>query len=577
LSELPDAVDVLADLLRARHLLARAVELFAQAGHRYLADGRPGRAADLLGRACRLLELDDFPATEAVRYAELLDALLTALIQAGRLTHAQHLAERVDELDCAGLPAATMAGLRTRLAWAATDAGQHAPAAAQLATARSLLPPPEQLADIDAIAARLALRAPGADPGALGARALDAAADRPETRCQALDVLGRQARRTGASLRRERFRELLEVARRHQLGYWSLVAQWQLGIDEWLAEGATQRLAQVARTAAHRECAAIGCAATTLLALDAVLRGCYPAAEGLIRRCQADADALGLGGTLDSLAMIQTVLNGHQGNRERLRMSIAGFRQRGAADAHLAPLAFALGGAFCALLEEDRATALADLDRVGGRDPLTGQPGIRLLLRALAGRSVVRPTLVPTRWDRSFALFARAVQLGRSGHAERAAEVTGAALRAAAPYPLARQLGLRLIAEAAHRDGWGQPGDWLTEAEEYFHRTGVPAVAAAARSLLRQWGSPLPQRRDGAEDIPAAVRRQGVTVRECDVLRLLIARPGNRAIAARLHISPRTVEKHMASLLMKLGQPNREALRDQAVDLFGSMLDQSAS
>jgi hypothetical protein len=54
LSELPDAVDVLADLLRARHLLARAVELFAQAGHRYLADGRPGRAADLLGRACRL-------------------------------------------------------------------------------------------------------------------------------------------------------------------------------------------------------------------------------------------------------------------------------------------------------------------------------------------------------------------------------------------------------------------------------------------------------------------------------------------------------------------------------------------
>src|SRR5205807_3509715 len=120
-------------LLRARHLLTRAVELFAQAGHGYLTAGRPGRAADLLGRACRLLELDDLQLAEPIRYAELLDALLTALIQAGRLSDAQRLTARVDELDCAGLPAATMAGLRARLAWVAADAGHHSRAAAHLA------------------------------------------------------------------------------------------------------------------------------------------------------------------------------------------------------------------------------------------------------------------------------------------------------------------------------------------------------------------------------------------------------------------------------------------------------------
>jgi DNA-binding NarL/FixJ family response regulator len=53
-------------------------------------------------------------------------------------------------------------------------------------------------------------------------------------------------------------------------------------------------------------------------------------------------------------------------------------------------------------------------------------------------------------------------------------------------------------------------------------------------------------------------------VREYDVFRLLVDRLGNKAIATRLHISPRTVEKHVASLIAKTQQPDREALSTYA-------------
>ncbi|WP_405151892.1 LuxR C-terminal-related transcriptional regulator [Sphaerisporangium sp. NBC_01403] len=53
-------------------------------------------------------------------------------------------------------------------------------------------------------------------------------------------------------------------------------------------------------------------------------------------------------------------------------------------------------------------------------------------------------------------------------------------------------------------------------------------------------------------------------MREYEVLRLLARRLGNREIATRLHLSPRTVEKHVASLLTKTGLPNRTALSELA-------------
>jgi DNA-binding NarL/FixJ family response regulator len=60
--------------------------------------------------------------------------------------------------------------------------------------------------------------------------------------------------------------------------------------------------------------------------------------------------------------------------------------------------------------------------------------------------------------------------------------------------------------------------------------------------------------------VPPPLRELGVTSREADVLTLVALRLTNAEIAARLVLSPRTVEKHVASLLTKTGCPNRRAL-----------------
>ncbi|HXZ71474.1 MAG TPA: LuxR C-terminal-related transcriptional regulator, partial [Streptosporangiaceae bacterium] len=52
----------------------------------------------------------------------------------------------------------------------------------------------------------------------------------------------------------------------------------------------------------------------------------------------------------------------------------------------------------------------------------------------------------------------------------------------------------------------------------------------------------------------------GITAREADVLRLVAGGLANKQIAARLHLSPRTVEKHVESLLRKTGARSRTGL-----------------
>jgi len=58
-----------------------------------------------------------------------------------------------------------------------------------------------------------------------------------------------------------------------------------------------------------------------------------------------------------------------------------------------------------------------------------------------------------------------------------------------------------------------------------------------------------------------------VTSREVDVLRLVVEGLPNREIAARLYLSPRTVEKHVERLVAKTGVPGRAELAKYGVDL----------
>ncbi|SCE26878.1 regulatory protein, luxR family [Streptomyces sp. PpalLS-921] len=91
-------------------------------------------------------------------------------------------------------------------------------------------------------------------------------------------------------------------------------------------------------------------------------------------------------------------------------------------------------------------------------------------------------------------------------------------------------------------------------------------MAAACRAALRQAGVSVTQHRDGRDRIPSPLRTHGVTPREYEVFVLLAERPGNQQIARRLSISPRTVEKHLASLISKTGRANRAALCEFAAE-----------
>jgi len=170
------------------------------------------------------------------------------------------------------------------------------------------------------------------------------------------------------------------------------------------------------------------------------------------------------------------------------------------------------------------------------------------------------------RWDRHFALLAAAVLSGQRGDPDTATACVAAGQEAGELYPVARHLGLRLVGAAAARDGWGEPQLWLRAAEQYFHDAGIPAVAGACRAVLRQTGFRVAQRRSGVQDVPDGLRFAGVTAREYEVLCLLGVRLANHEIAERLHVSRRTVEKHVSSLLAKTGLTSRLALIKLAGD-----------
>ena len=92
---------------------------------------------------------------------------------------------------------------------------------------------------------------------------------------------------------------------------------------------------------------------------------------------------------------------------------------------------------------------------------------------------------------------------------------------------------------------------------------GATAMAQRIRRQLRQ---------RGARDIPRGPRSTttatpaGLTRREVDVLDLVAGGLTNREIAARLHLSPRTVGHHVAAILRKLGVKTRTEAAVAVVD-----------
>jgi DNA-binding CsgD family transcriptional regulator len=155
---------------------------------------------------------------------------------------------------------------------------------------------------------------------------------------------------------------------------------------------------------------------------------------------------------------------------------------------------------------------------------------------------------------------ARAVLLGRQGRCAEAEEAFARADADLAHCDWYRHHARRLVAEAAIADGWGDPTRWLADALAFFDRSGPPAVASACRSLLRRVGAPVPRRRRPALGLPAPLAAAGITPREAEVLALLAEARSTKEIAARLYLSPKTIERHIANLAGKVGVESRSEL-----------------
>jgi DNA-binding CsgD family transcriptional regulator len=240
--------------------------------------------------------------------------------------------------------------------------------------------------------------------------------------------------------------------------------------------------------------------------------------------------------------------------------------------ADLGVVVWGLCRATSALLTEDRPRALAAFERAAEaqrrspalmNDPFRGQWLLVRLVEGTAGPgdlaelALLGPGCV---FHRMFSGYVSALVAGRSGHPTEALRRFAEAEEAAALCPIWRYLSLRLLAEAALSDGWGEPVAWLLEAESWFVAHGHPKVTSAIRGLLRRAGYPVGRGRGPETDVPDHLRRRGVTAREAEVLALVADHLSNRQIAERLYLSVRTVDRHVANLLTKLDASSRAQL-----------------
>jgi ATP/maltotriose-dependent transcriptional regulator MalT len=78
-----------------------------------------------------------------------------------------------------------------------------------------------------------------------------------------------------------------------------------------------------------------------------------------------------------------------------------------------------------------------------------------------------------------------------------------------------------------------------------------------ARALFEQIGARLDTR--GIDNTWRAPRPAGLTEREVEVLCLIAAGQANKEIAAQLHLSPKTVSRHLTNIFNKIGVTSRAA------------------
>jgi DNA-binding CsgD family transcriptional regulator/tetratricopeptide (TPR) repeat protein len=533
----------------------RAAEILLDLGLRFLGRGALDAATDALGRA-RSLSVDPAVADR------ILDVLVQVHAAAGRVEDAFEVGEAL----LRRAPAAAAAQrVHLCLARVATLAGRPDQATRHLDAILSGVP--EQVGGSILRAALAVNRRSPEEAEQLSIAALDHARSHgdADSVCEALLVRGRAARLRSATDAERWFEQAHQTAERDGLILWQVRALHELGTIDLLESGRTDRL-----SAAHELSTSLGAhetAAHVDLHLGILLahRGDHDAAA---KRLQSSLE-YGVKLHLEGLRRIAAAQLGYVhalgGNGEAAEAAIASVVEDPLVD-DADHIAQGLAKPFTRLLVEDRSGALELMDRavVRSADRSWPQWGVRALLHAVEGVDSAADELTSVlpaetgRLQHAYLLFAVAVARGRAG------DVVGASTAVAAGWERLgwqvahRRFCLRQLGEAAARDGWGEPVSWLVEALEEFR--GVPAVASACRRLIKEAGGTVPRAGRGESSVPPTLRARGVTSREMDVLKVLVEGSSNDQIAARLHLSRRTVEGHVTSLLAKTMAESRGQL-----------------
>jgi DNA-binding CsgD family transcriptional regulator/tetratricopeptide (TPR) repeat protein len=585
--DLPGAwCELAAELAEAAGDRAHAAGLLLAAARRALAAGALASAEATLQRA-RALVADD-----PVLAVPIEDALTEVLAQAGHVDRAFDLGRKLlARLDLARHLPTGGAELHARLARAGVAAGRWQVAAEHLAAARATVED-AGMADVwtahfDALDAQLALGQGHLDRAdRLAAAALDVAqrAELPTVACEALEVSGRVARQSDLRAAEAAFTRGLAVAEAHGLALWRLRALHELGTIDQLRTESVDRLRRARELAV--QLGALALVATLDLQIAAGLIKQFRPEDGLAAaRSSAESSRRLRLATLPMALVLQASAHAQRGRVENMEECLAEALTLAPDDLDVQGSAWGHCRATASLLVEDRTRALSEMAtgaRLLRQSPATVAPpflGLRVLLLAVDGDDVAARTeteavrgsgAVRHRLVASLLGYAGAVLLGRAGRGVDAAGAFAAAEAEMGPLVVwYRQYARRLAAEAALADGWGAPVPWLREATAFFTDRGEQPIAGACRGLLRTAGAPVPRTGRGDTAVPPGLRALGVTSREADVLGLLAEGLTNQELAARLHLSPRTVEKHVASLLAKTGCRRRAQLAAYSATLTG--------
>jgi ATP/maltotriose-dependent transcriptional regulator MalT len=577
--------ELAAELYETAGQHADSARLLLEAGHRALVQGAVSSAAATLSKArAQLVQVHD---VDPRLTADVDERLVKALALAGDNSRLAPVAEEaVARLGALGTETHRQARILLMAARTESDGDPDA-AAAHLSAARDIadrLGNPITSSWADAVAARCAIDAGDLDAAELLAQRSLASAEAAglegwaaEVAFESLEVIGRRERVRDLAAARAAFERALRISEGEEFAVRRISALHELGTIDMIQGGDMARLSEASELARQAGAVATATAIDLQLANIWCLGTDLDRAMGAARRCEQGARMI-KAPRIEALALAaQAFIFGIRGDRKAAKAAAGRAENVLPGDAEVLAATWGQDRVVAALFRDDirqaaqeSATAVVHLKQAPQQTPrrawafyallqaTTGKDGQRALERAQSAGAAVG-------WSQGWLAYAQAVLEGRAGHARQATALAAEGdeqFRAYAPWWT--HLARRLVVADAIMDSWGHPAAWMREATREFDANGQHRLASACRVVLRESGERAPRTGRGKANVPAQMRRLGVTSREMDVFLLLAQGLSNTDIAATLFISPKTVETHIANLVSKTGQAGRRDLAANA-------------